>query len=130
MSRNRRIELSTIIGTGSEVVGALKINGGVRIDGRIEGTVESNGIVAIGPSGIAEADITAHECIVSGRVTGVIRVKEGVELERSARVTGDIFAKIIKVHTGAIFNGKTSMTPQKRRDESDAESASEERIQS
>jgi len=110
MNKNRKVELSTIIGKGSKVKGTLFVQGGVRIDGEIEGTVESDGFVTIGASGVANADIKADECLISGKVTGNVICKDGIELDRSARMHGDIVAKVLKIHTGAIFNGSSSMT--------------------
>jgi len=109
MERNKKIELATIIGKGSRIKGTLHVEGGVRIDGKIEGNIESNGFVTIGLSGEAKADIKAKECLISGKVTGNVNVAEGLELDRTANLTGDIVAKILRVHTGAIFNGSSKM---------------------
>ena len=109
MERNKKVELSTIIGKGSKIKGTLFVEGGVRIDGRIEGKIESNGFVTIGLSGEAQADIKAKECLISGKVTGNIDVSEGLELDRTADLTGDIVAKVLRVHTGAVFNGNSKM---------------------
>lgn len=109
MEKNKKVELSTIIGKGSRIKGTLFVEGGVRIDGKIEGKIESNGFVTIGLSGEAEADIQAKECLISGKVIGNINVKEGLELDRTANLSGDIVAKILRVHTGAIFNGNSKM---------------------
>jgi len=60
MARNRKVELSTIIGKGSKITGTLFVDGGVRVDGEIEGRIETNGFVTIGLSGTANADIKHH----------------------------------------------------------------------
>ena len=110
MNKNRKVELSTIIGKGSKIKGTLYVQGGVRVDGEIEGTIESDGFVTIGSSGVARADIKADECLISGKVIGNVTCKDAIELDRSARMNGDIVAKILKIHTGAVFNGNSSMT--------------------
>jgi cytoskeletal protein CcmA (bactofilin family) len=109
MERNKKVELATIIGKGSRIKGTLFVEGGVRIDGRVEGKIESNGFVTIGLSGEAQADIKAKECLISGKVVGNINVTDGLELDRTANLTGDIVAKILRVHTGAVFNGNSKM---------------------
>lgn len=109
MARNRKVELSTIIGKGSKINGNLFVSGGVRVDGEIEGKIESDGFVTIGVSGIAKADINAEECLISGKVIGDVHVSEGLELEETASLTGDITAKVIRIHTGAVFNGNSHM---------------------
>ncbi|RLC56554.1 MAG: hypothetical protein DRH89_05430 [Candidatus Cloacimonadota bacterium] len=110
MNKNRKVELSTIIGKGSKIKGTLYVQGGVRIDGEVEGTIESDGFVTIGSSGVARANIKADECLISGKVVGNVTCKDAIELDRSARMNGDIVAKILMIHTGAVFNGKSSMT--------------------
>ena len=110
MARNRKVELSTIIGKGSKIKGDLFVDGGVRIDGEVEGKVESTGFVTIGVSGVANADIKSDECLVSGKVVGNITVSDGLELDSTANLSGNIIAKVIKIHTGAIFNGVSQMT--------------------
>ena len=102
MNKNRKIELSTIIGKGSKINGTLTIQGGIRVDGEVEGSIESDGFVTIGPSGVAKADIKAEECLISGKVVGNVTCKDAVELDRTARMNGDIVAKILKIHTGFI----------------------------
>lgn len=109
MNKNRRVELSTIIGKGSKIKGTLYVQGGVRVDGEVEGTIESDGFVTIGSSGVAKANIKADECLISGKVVGNVTCKDAIELDRSARMNGDIVAKILKIHTGAVFNGNSSM---------------------
>jgi len=109
MERNRRVELSTIIGKGSKIKGTLFVEGGVRIDGKIDGKIESNGFVTVGLSGEAHADIKAKECLISGKVVGNINVTEGLELDRTANLSGDIVARVLRVHTGAVFNGSSKM---------------------
>ena len=109
MARNRKVELSTIIGKGSKVIGALHVDGGVRVDGEIEGKIESNGFVTIGLSGNASADIKADECLISGKVSGNVTVNDGLELDSTANLTGNIIAKVIKIHTGAVFNGQSQV---------------------
>ncbi len=110
MARNRKIELSTIIGKGTIINGSMEIMGGIRIDGEIEGsTIESNGFVTIGKSAIIKANIKAEECLVSGKVVGNLSVEEAIELDETSNVSGDITAKIFKIHSGAIFNGSSTM---------------------
>ena len=109
MNKNRKVELSTIIGKGSKVKGSLFVEGGVRIDGEVEGVIESDGFVTIGLSGLANANIKADECLVSGKVVGNIVCEDELELDKTADLTGDIVANVLKIHTGAVFNGNSSM---------------------
>ncbi len=110
MEKNRKIELSTMIGKGSVVKGTLDIKGGIRVDGEVEGSIHSDGFILIGTSGVAKSELKAKECLVSGTVDGDIQVQDQLELERSARVNGNIIARILRIHAGAVLNGNCSMT--------------------
>ncbi len=114
MAKNREVELSTIIGKDSKVTGSLFVKGGVRVDGEVEGKIESDGFVTIGSSGLAKSDIKAKECLVSGKVKGNIIAEESLELDKSAKLDGDIITRILRIHTGAIFNGNCSMQEKSR----------------
>ena len=105
MLKNRKVELSTIIGKNSIIKGDLNISGGIRIDGTVEGTLTTNGFLAIGISGKAKANLNAKECLISGELEGDINVTEELELDKSAKVTGNIIAKTLTVHSGAIISG-------------------------
>ncbi len=113
MLKNRKVELSTIVGKGSTIKGHLQIRGGIRIDGVIEGTLETDGFVIIGNSGKAKADIRAKECLISGVLEGNVTVSETLELDKTARLTGDIIAKILTVNAGAVIVGTCQMGDKK-----------------
>ncbi len=110
MEKNRKIELSTIIGKGSRLEGTLHIKGGIRIDGDIIGTIETDGFVLIGFSGTAKANIKAKECLIQGKVDGNLYIKDQLELEKTAVVTGDIISKVLRIHGGAQLNGHCTMS--------------------
>jgi cytoskeletal protein CcmA (bactofilin family) len=109
MARNRKIDLATFIGQDCKFKGEMEIKGGIRIDGFVEGNIESDGFVEVGEDGEIISDIKAEECLIYGTVQGNIITKEAVELEKTARLKGDITAKILKIHEGAIFNGNSNM---------------------
>ena len=110
MEKNRKVELSTIIGKGSRIQGTLTIKGGIRIDGEIEGVIDTDGFVLIGASGQAKANIKAKECLIQGKVDGDIYVKDQLELERTAVVTGNIVSRTLRIHGGAKLNGRCTMS--------------------
>jgi cytoskeletal protein CcmA (bactofilin family) len=101
--------LDTIIGKATKVVGEIHSDGSLRIDGKIDGAVDVKGFLTIGPTANVKAEVRANEAIVSGIVNGNIIVEEKLELEKTARIKGDIITKVLTVNTGARFNGKCQM---------------------
>jgi cytoskeletal protein CcmA (bactofilin family) len=112
MERNRKVELLTIIGRGSSISGTLRIKGGVKIDGEVVGTIETDGFLTLGVNGIAKANIKAKECLITGRVDGDLYIQGALELEKTAVVNGNIHAKTLRVNLGAKLNGNCSMNDQ------------------
>lgn len=109
MEKNRKVEISTIISKGSKIEGTLTIKGGIRVDGTVEGTLKTDGFLHIGKTGHAKAEVQARECLIHGKVEGDIVIQESLELESTALITGNIHARVLRVHEGAVLNGNCSM---------------------
>jgi len=117
MKKNKKFEISTLIGRGSKISGNLELKNSIRIDGVIDGTIKTDGLLIIGESGKAIADIEAEECIISGSVSGNITISKTLELNKTAVIEGDIIAKVLKVAIGAKFDGRCSMNKKKIEEE-------------
>jgi cytoskeletal protein CcmA (bactofilin family) len=76
------------------------------IDGRIEGkiTVPDNR-VTIGRNGSVQANISAREVVVMGKVSGNIECSDRVDIRSEGSVTGDVSTMRIIVEEGAILKG-------------------------
>jgi cytoskeletal protein CcmA (bactofilin family) len=94
---------------GTVIKGDIKTNNDIRIDGVVEGLVYSDAKVVVGPSGKVLGDIMCQSADISGRVSGVIAVKELLFLKSTAWVDGDISTNKLVVEAGAKFNGNCSM---------------------
>lgn len=94
---------------GTVIKGDIKTNNDIRIDGIIEGLVFSDAKVVVGPSGKVLGDIMCQNADISGKVSGIIAVKELLFLKNTAVVDGDISTNKLVVEAGAKFNGNCSM---------------------
>jgi len=94
---------------GTVIKGDIKTNNDIRIDGVVEGLVYSDAKVVVGASGKVVGDIMCQSADISGRVSGVIAVKELLFLKSTALVDGDISTNKLVVEAGAKFNGNCSM---------------------
>jgi cytoskeletal protein CcmA (bactofilin family) len=101
--------IDTLIGSGSVLKGDLEFTGGLRVDGHIKGHVsaqDSNkGTLVLSESGVIEGDINVPHVVINGTVNGNIVSGGHVELQASAKVTGDIHYKGVEMELGAILNG-------------------------
>jgi cytoskeletal protein CcmA (bactofilin family) len=101
--RPRSSAAPSIISTDLTVNGNLTSTGDIQIDGRIEGDVNSAGLV-IGEKAVIHGDVMAEEVTVRGRVQGSIRARK-VLLASTCHVEGNILHEAFAVETGAFFEG-------------------------
>ncbi len=103
-------EISALLGRGTEYKGKLTFEGRVRVDGRFEGEVFSEGILIVGEGASIDATIDVGTLIVLGGVVrGAIRARELVELHAPCSVLGDIETERIFIGEGVHFEGRCQM---------------------
>ena len=100
------ISINTIIGKGSSITGNLRINGFVRLDGDIDGNLETDGNVIIGDNARIRGDVKAKSVIISGIVIGNIIAQEGIKILSEAAVLGDVISRKVQIDDKATFNGR------------------------
>jgi cytoskeletal protein CcmA (bactofilin family) len=93
----------SIISGDLVVTGTLTSSGDIQIDGKVEGNVNSAGLV-IGDKACIEGDVMAEDVTVRGCVKGSIRARK-ILLASTCHVEGDILHEAFAVETGAFFEG-------------------------
>jgi cytoskeletal protein CcmA (bactofilin family) len=101
--RSGRSSAPSIISSDLTVRGTLFSSGDIQIDGRIEGDVQSAGLV-VGEKAIILGEVLAEEVTVRGRIEGSIRARK-VLLCASSHVEGNILHEAFAVESGAFFEG-------------------------
>jgi cytoskeletal protein CcmA (bactofilin family) len=101
--------LPNMIGPGTKIIGNIETNGDIRIDGAIEGDIQSKGKVVVGPNGIVKGEIRCVNCEVSGNVNGKVMVSELLSLKASSNISGDIKTGKLTIEPGAVFTGTCNM---------------------
>jgi cytoskeletal protein CcmA (bactofilin family) len=114
---------------GCIVKGKISFKGSVRIDGEIEGEINSEDNVAIGEGAVISANIKAVSIVVAGAVSGELSASQRIELYPSAQVLGNLTAPRMVIHEGAVFEGSCIMQTKAAREERiPAATRKEERI--
>lgn len=98
-----------LIGNGTNIVGDIKSNGDVRIDGILTGNISINGKLVVGSTGKIEGNILCQNADISGEINGKINVSELLILKASAKLLGDIITGKISIEPSATFTGTCSM---------------------
>jgi cytoskeletal protein CcmA (bactofilin family) len=95
--------LQSVIDETLAVVGDLRTDGDLRLDGHVCGNVQCAQLI-LGPKAAVTGAVTAEEAIIRGRITGTIRAHV-VVLQRSAHVDSDIVYGTLAIDEGAEFQG-------------------------
>ncbi len=113
--------LNGFLDAGSHLEGKLHFEDTFRVDGRITGTVESDGDLIVGVGGEVEGELLVGRLFVSGVVRGIVRTKRLVEITAKGRVVADLHTPSLVVEDGGHFEGRCLM---ERKDEKLLEASS------
>ena len=101
-------KLETFLGMNSNFKGELKVEGTFRVDGTVDGQLEADYVI-LSESAVVKGAIKAKRIIIGGKIDGIVRAQELVEIKSKGRVLGDIFTPKLAVTEGGEFNGKIEM---------------------
>jgi cytoskeletal protein CcmA (bactofilin family) len=104
-----RSQAVSVLGEGILVTGDVSGEGDFRIQGRVEGSISTDGRLIVEASGEVLGDIEAAEVIASGKVSGRILSAGAVRLESGCQIDADIQAGTISIQEGGIVNGELKM---------------------
>jgi len=102
-----------ILNSDVEIKGNLKFAGELTFDGKLEGEIQTDGVLNLGESAVVTGNINAQSVVVRGKVTGNINAKEKIEIKSKAELFGDIRATKLVVEEGVTFVGRTEVNPNK-----------------
>src|SRR5882672_657633 len=100
-----RNPIENIIGRSCVIRGDLAAEGAFRIDGTVEGSVESRGVVVIGDGGVVRGDVRGADVVLAGQIVGNVRCTGHLEILAKGRMEGDIHAQSVRIETGGVFRG-------------------------
>jgi len=114
------IEQATI-GRTVVIKGEVTGSESLYVDGRIEGTLSfKDHRVTIGRNGSVQANISAREVVIMGKVTGNVECSDRVDIRSEGSLTGDVVSSRISVEDGAMLRGSVQLTPGAEKKESGA----------
>jgi cytoskeletal protein CcmA (bactofilin family) len=106
-TKNDAIE--NVIGRSCIIRGDLASEGAFRIDGTIEGSVESRASVTVGESGVVRGGIRGTDVVIAGTVQGDVACSGHLEILAKGKIEGDIDARSMRIETGGVFCGTSRM---------------------
>lgn len=116
MSKTFEVEnkLPNIIGSGTKIVGDIETNGDLRVDGVIEGNIQSKGKLVLGGGGNIKGTIKCVNAEISGTFEGKIDVSELLSLKGSSYFKGEMTIAKLSIEPGATFIGTCNMADKNR----------------
>jgi cytoskeletal protein CcmA (bactofilin family) len=99
-----------ILSSDVEIKGSIKFQKELLIDGKVEGEINSDGVLTIGENADIRGEIKTKSITVFGKVQGNITVGERCELKSKCTLQGDLKAARLVIEEGATFIGKSEVT--------------------
>ncbi len=99
-------ETETVIAPSVRVEGDFVSEGNVRIEGMVTGSIATERDLIVGEAAKITANVQARNGTIAGELHGNLRVFDRLELASTARVFGDIQAKVLSVAPGAVMRGQ------------------------
>lgn len=104
-----------LLGKTNRIVEGTVINGNIfskadfRLDGELIGNFETSGKLVIGPAGSVIGDITCNNADIEGMFSGIVQVKEMLNVKATAIILGEAKVGKLAVEPGANFSATCVM---------------------
>jgi cytoskeletal protein CcmA (bactofilin family) len=99
-----------MMGPSMTVKGEVYSREELYIDGEVQGSIELQHRLTIGPNGKIRATVKAREVVVHGSIQGNVQATEKIILREKGSLVGDIKTAGIVIEDGAYFKGSIDIT--------------------
>jgi len=100
----------TVIGPLMRINGEIRTKEDLVVDGEVEGQMESENLVTVGPKGKVRANIKARDVVIHGEVRGNVEVTQKISIREHGSLVGDVKSVGISIDDGAYFKGSIELT--------------------
>ncbi len=111
MAEGANQEFTTVLGPDATFKGDLSFEKGMRLHGKVSGTVTTTGRLHVAKEAKLEAEVEAGSIIIEGEVKGNITASDRIEMKPSTRYEGDLTTSKLVVEEGAQFRGHVTVGP-------------------
>ena len=112
MNKSTKQESTSMLNSlvaGTFITGNISSKMDIRIDGKLEGTLNSEAKVVVGKNALIIGNIVCQTILIEGRVEGNITAKEKLHIQSNGSVIGDLITHKLIIEDGANFNGASIM---------------------
>jgi cytoskeletal protein CcmA (bactofilin family) len=104
-------EFTTVLGPDANFKGDLSFEKGMRLHGKLSGTVTTAGRLHVAKEAKLDAEVEAGSVIIEGEVKGNLTASDRIEMKPTARYEGDLTTAKLVVEEGAQFRGHVTVGP-------------------
>lgn len=112
-NKTQEIKISTVLGRDTEFKGNIIARESIRIEGKFEGEIVTEGDIFIGEQSIVSANLKGRNIISAGEIYGNIETKNRLEITPTGKVYGDVKTESLQVAESAVFKGKSETGKEK-----------------
>lgn len=91
------------------VKGDINTDSDIRIDGKLDGTLNTKGRLIIGPKGEIKGEVNCKSAEIEGSAEGKIHCTELISLRSTAKFNGELVTGQLMIEPGALFSGNCKM---------------------
>lgn len=100
---------SNRIGKSTHISGDVVSKADFRIDGKLEGSVETTGKIVIGANGVIIGKVICANADIEGKFQGELTVSNLLTLKSTAVIEGEVIVSKLSIDPGATFNATCAM---------------------
>ena len=97
------------LSASTELKGTMISSSDIRIDGKFEGMIVTEGKVLIGESSEVKGDVIARSADVWGKIEGNVVIGDALSLKDGCSLAGNAETVRLSAETGSAFNGSCKM---------------------
>ena len=105
-----RLKTTSFLSESLELTGTLRLEGGVRIDGKIEGSIYSKSTIYLGESAQINGNIVTENLVSAGAIQGEITAFDSVRIKYPGSLKGHISTSEIILDKEVFFDGRCTLT--------------------
>jgi cytoskeletal protein CcmA (bactofilin family) len=102
-------DMTAIVDTRTSFKGVIRYTGTVRIDGKVEGEIHTNGVLLIGREAVIRARVSAGTIVSCGTIFGNVTATDRVSLLQPAVLKGSVKTPSLSMEEGVRLIGTTDM---------------------
>ncbi|HUG14100.1 MAG TPA: polymer-forming cytoskeletal protein [Thermomicrobiales bacterium] len=101
--------MSSVINANTTLDGKVNSSTDLRIEGRVSGVIECEGILYVSQGAVIDATVEAGGIVVEGSLSGTILCHGRLEIRSTGIVAAEVDTQRLVIHEGAVYEGRLRM---------------------